>query len=337
PSRLINVGYPGDEMVYLRDTKGEKGAYITLSYVWGGPARIPKTTTSNINEQKNGILVSSLPQTFQDVITITRKLNVAYVWIDALCIVQDDEEGWNGEVSQMARIYQFSLLTVAATGAEDASRGCFLDRAPTPIEIGPIISLPYRTREGVVSGRFMVVEQHMKFAEEYDRFVEKSPLLKRGWIFQERVLSRRMVHYTRGKMYLECRTHRYRDECQEGVGKDETQLGFWGPEIKGKMFPKKDPNPFEATLLGRWYMAIKIYSQLRLTKTSDKLAAVAGVAREFQVDGSALHTPLYVSGLWSHDLLYGLSWYLSKPPKLCIAGNKAPSWSWASWHTPIEW
>jgi hypothetical protein len=352
PSRLISVGYPGDKMVYLRDTGGEKGAYITLSYVWGGPGRIPKTTYSNIAERKGGILVSSLPKTFQDVIIITRKLNVPYVWIDALCIIQDDEKDWARQAGQMSRIYQFSLFTVAATGAEDTSRGCFLDRVPTSVEIGPVISLPYRTKEGVVSGRFMVFEQHKTFAEEYDHFVEKSPLLKRGWVFQERVLSRRMVHYTKGKIFFECRTHRFMNECQEGVGKGETQLGFWGPEIKaGTMFPKKDQNPFDSTLMGRWYMAIKIYSQLRLTKTSDKLAAVAGVAREFQMlfskereaagktsrDGSALHTPLYVSGLWSHDLLYGLSWYPSKPPKLCIAGNKAPSWSWASWHTPIEW
>src|SRR5882757_9529437 len=50
PSRLIKVGYPGDEMANLRDTRGEKGAYITLSYVWGGPARIPKITSSNIAE-----------------------------------------------------------------------------------------------------------------------------------------------------------------------------------------------------------------------------------------------------------------------------------------------
>ena len=118
-----------------------------------------------------------------------------------------------------------------------------------------------------------------------------------------------------------------------------------------KSFSKKIPNQFEATTLGRWYMAIKIFTELRLTKASDKLAAVAGVAREFQVllskekekagktsrDGSALHTPLYVSGLWSHDLLYGLSWYPSRPLKIRISGNKAPSWSWASWHTSILW
>jgi hypothetical protein len=351
PSRLISVGYPGDKMVYLRETKGEKGAYITLSYVWGGPSRIPKTTSANIEQRENGMLVKSLPKTFQDVITIARKLNVPYVWIDALCIIQDDEEDWKREVGQMSRIYQFSLLTVAATGAEDASRGCFLNRAPTSLEIGSVITLPYRTKEGVARGDFMLFEQHTTFAEEYDRFVEKSPLLKRGWVFQERVISRRMVHYTRGRIFFECRTHRFMNECQEGISKEETQLGFWGPEIKVKSFPKKVPNQFEATILGRWYMAIKIYTQLRLTKTSDKLAAVAGVAREFQVllskekekagktsrDGSALHTPLYVSGLWSHDLLYGLSWYPSMPAKIRIAGNKAPSWSWASWHTPILW
>ena len=101
-----------------------------MSYVWGGPGRIPKTTSANIEERKTGMLVKSLPKDFQDVITIARKLNVAYVWIDALCIIQDDEEDWKREVGQMARIFQLSLLTVAATGAEDASRGCFLESSP---------------------------------------------------------------------------------------------------------------------------------------------------------------------------------------------------------------
>jgi hypothetical protein len=354
PSRLISVGYPGDKFVYLRETKGEKGAYITLSYAWGNPGKIPKTTSANIGERQNGILVETLPKTFRDVITITRKLNVPYVWIDALCIIQDDEEDWNQETSQMVRIYQFSLLTVAATGAEDASKGCFLERVPTSVDIGPLVKLPYRTKEGVISGHFSVHEKHMTFADEYDRFVEKSPLLKRGWVFQERVLSRRMVHYTRGKMFFECRTSRFMDECQEGISKDGIKLGgFWGQDIKakGEVAPKDVPKPFESPILNRWYKAVDIYSQLRLTKAKDELAAIAGVAKAFQMllsmerrkegkpgrDGSAVHTPLYVSGLWSHDLLYGLTWYPSKPQKLWIAGNKAPSWSWASWHTPIQW
>ena len=55
-----------------------------------------------------------------------------------------------------------------------------------------------------------------------------------------------------------------------------------GTRNQDELFPKKIPNQFEVTILGRWYMAIKIYTQLRLTKTSDKLAAVAGVAREFK-------------------------------------------------------
>lgn len=349
------MGYPGDKFVYLRETKGEKGAYITLSYVWGSPNKVSATASTNFEERKNGILVETLPKTFQDVITITRKLNVPYVWIDALCIIQDDEGDWNREASQMARIYQLSLLTVAATGAEDASKGCFLDRVPTSVEIGPLVKLPYRTKEGVVSGQFSVYEPHTTFAEEYDRFIEKSPLLKRGWVFQERALSRRMVHYTKGKMFFECRTSRFMDECQEGVGKENIKLGgFWGQDIKAKgevTTPPKEPKPLELSILGRWYSALGIYSQLRLTKAKDKLAAIAGVAKEFQMllsmerdqvgkpgrDGSAIHTPLYVSGLWSHDLLCGLSWYPSKPQKLWIAGNKAPSWSWASWHTPIAW
>ena len=78
--------------------------------VSGGCQTGPKTTTANIEERRNGMLVKSLPKTFQDFITITRKLNVPYVWIDALCIIQDDEEDWKREVGQMARIYQMNSI-----------------------------------------------------------------------------------------------------------------------------------------------------------------------------------------------------------------------------------
>lgn len=363
PSRLVGVGYPGDKRVYLRQTKGEKGAYITLSYVRGsGPSgKIPETKKSNVAELEMGILVSSLPKTFQDVITITRKLNVPYLWIDALCIIQDDKDDWIREVSQMSRIYQFSLLTVAATGAEDASKGCFLDRVPTPLDTSARVELPYRTKEGVISGKFSVYDQYASFGDEYERFVEHSPLFKRGWVFQERVLSRRMVHYTKGKMFFECRTTRFMNELLEGVEKRDTKIGFWGPEIKKghrtrspEQSTKNLGDPYETSTLGRWYTAVSIYSRLSLSKNEDTLVGIAGAAKEFQLllsmerdnvgrpgagrDGSPLHAPIYLSGLWSHDLFYGLSWYTSQPQKLQIAGDKAaPSWSWSSWHTPIEW
>lgn len=69
-----------------------------------------------------------LPKTFQEAIALTRKLGVRYLWIDSLCIIQDDHHGWEVESAKMATIYSLSYLTIAATHAADSQQGCFSTR-----------------------------------------------------------------------------------------------------------------------------------------------------------------------------------------------------------------
>ncbi len=79
----------------------------------------------------NGIPWDTLPKTFQDAIMTADRLGCAYIWIDSLCIVQDGEQDWYTESSQMARIYENAVLTLAATVSPDSKGGLFSPPQPS--------------------------------------------------------------------------------------------------------------------------------------------------------------------------------------------------------------
>jgi hypothetical protein len=122
PTRVLHVG-EGDT-VYLKASKGVTGRYIALSHSWGTSHRLT-ATRSNLEQLMAGIRVSDFPQTFKDAIHICRSLGVDYLWIDSLCIIQDDTEDWEKEASSMGAVYLNSYLTISALHSADDSQGCF--------------------------------------------------------------------------------------------------------------------------------------------------------------------------------------------------------------------
>lgn len=106
----------------------QTSCYATLSHCWG-TAEVIRTTRSTLARRQLCIQWSELPRTFQDAITIVRALGVGFLWIDSLCIVQDDELDWKRESARMASVYSNSFINIAATGASDSSGGCFWPRS----------------------------------------------------------------------------------------------------------------------------------------------------------------------------------------------------------------
>ncbi|RMJ06945.1 hypothetical protein CDV36_013449 [Fusarium kuroshium] len=148
------------------------------------------TTRDNLSEHlEEGIDVKSLPQTFQDAIEIARGLNVRYLWIDALCIIQneDDHEDWKRECGNMASIYRNSHVTVAAAWANSANDGCFT--SPDP---------------GVVIGPLMMrnVSHLPLFATPKNS--EDFPILTRAWTYQERLLAPRVIYFSHQEILWDC-------------------------------------------------------------------------------------------------------------------------------------
>ena len=123
PTRVLDV-CPNSPYIRLVETSGQLGKYITLSYCWG-TSNVITTKLSTINARKESIPLDDLPQTFLDAVWIARHLDIQYLWIDALCIIQDDLLDWEHESSKMASIYGMSYLTIAATGSADSLGGCF--------------------------------------------------------------------------------------------------------------------------------------------------------------------------------------------------------------------
>ncbi|KAH7076852.1 heterokaryon incompatibility protein-domain-containing protein [Paraphoma chrysanthemicola] len=120
PTRVIDVG-SGTNPPFLFITGGKVERYCTLSYCWGQCSTAYNTTRDNLVAHEKELPIVSpelkMPKTYHDAIVITRHLGVRYLWIDAICIVQDDPEDWRAEAAKMKDIYQNSYCTIAATGS----------------------------------------------------------------------------------------------------------------------------------------------------------------------------------------------------------------------------
>lgn len=138
PTRVLDLkDVQNNGAVYLLETHGMKGKYIALSYCWGPPISHPlKTSLATLKPHKEGISISTMPQTFRDAIAITTRLRVRYLWIDSLCIIQGDSEDWERESSRMCDVYGNSYLTIAASVSTGSDCG-FLSRRGSSTYISP--------------------------------------------------------------------------------------------------------------------------------------------------------------------------------------------------------
>ncbi|KAF2627775.1 hypothetical protein BU25DRAFT_302552, partial [Macroventuria anomochaeta] len=120
PNRILDLGThenADEDICLLEPTALYTGRYICLSHCWGSSGCALKTTTRNADEHKLRIQFSDLPKTFQHAVNFTRWLGVRYLWIDALCIIQDDQDDWCRESPTMASVYADSCLTLSAASA----------------------------------------------------------------------------------------------------------------------------------------------------------------------------------------------------------------------------
>ncbi|KAI1380582.1 heterokaryon incompatibility protein-domain-containing protein [Hypoxylon crocopeplum] len=186
PARVLDLGSkPVDSIKLLSITDGSKHAYACLSHCWGKPkAGQPGTitlTTQNESLLKRGTALDHLPRNYRDAIHFCRLLDIRYLWTDALCIIQDSAEDWAGESLKMGSYNGNSLVCLAATRSPDHDGG--LQPIETRMEYqlagttGPAKKCPH---------------------EEY------YPLLIRAWVYQERRLSPRVLHFCGNELVFEC-------------------------------------------------------------------------------------------------------------------------------------
>ncbi|EER38572.1 conserved hypothetical protein [Histoplasma capsulatum H143] len=126
PTRVVDVGLDDDSVKLIEPKGAVRAKYICLSHCWG-LAQIITTTKSTLADRKRAIPWRSLSKTFRDAISLTRALGIKYIWIDSLCIIQDDARDWDVESSNMAAIYTNGHLTIAATMSANGAGGLFRD------------------------------------------------------------------------------------------------------------------------------------------------------------------------------------------------------------------
>ena len=299
--------------------------YATLSHCWGGHCKT-SLTTSSLAKFQTGIHLNTLPRTFQEAVLLTRKVGIRYLWIDALCIVQDSHQEWSHQASLMGDFYANSSLTISATGSSDSDGGLYHSRSPLSV-------WPCR-----ITARWhcfpddRLVLNRPGWAEE--RAME--PLSTRGWAFQEWLLSKRTIHLSKDQVRWECHSLAASEVYPNGL--DDHDIDFHGLPTKSiiKLLESEDASAL-------WRRIREDYSGKHLTVATDRLTAFAGIARMVH---EVLKSPKedYVAGLWRPELMTELLWErytLSREVKVIredhLSQYIAPSWSWASIDGPFWW
>lgn len=331
PKRCLDLrplGAIHKDDIRLTGTEGISSTYACLSHCWGEDPKPIQTTSSTLKDRLQLISFSALPQTFQDAVAIARELGLRYLWIDSLCIIQDSAADWEAESSKMADIYHNSYLTIAAISSPDSRGGCFSTKRLSDVcfcvEVNSfkiLIAARYIEGDGIVN--------------DMEKFGITFPALTRAWIYQERMLSRRMLYYTHQELQFECREHRV-CECGNrympphpvpGTVANQAVLQAKAQYAELERFHGAKDRFSEDQMCQHWQKTVMQYTKLHLTKTTDKLPALSGCAKDI----GRFTGDVYIAGLWKSRLADGLLWVVNTPVDQPRAAKwRAPSWSWAS-------
>ena len=311
PMRVIDIrpliGVSG--IARVRRLFDDKEEYACLSYCWGKQEQnYFQLLSANIAQLELGFPIQDLPATLRDAIELVNLLGIRCIWIDALCIVQDDESDWHIQAPRMGEIYSNAALTIAAVSARHADDGICKLRAAACF---PLRNCSY-------AGYHLSLPVPM-----LDRYLDDAPIKRRAWTTQELRLSRRIIYVTEAFTAWECGCLRALEFAPE-QGSVKAEMGsfnLW-------QVPSSSPSdPEVAKAYSTWQELVCEYSTKLMTYENDILVAAAGLA---QAIGS-LTNDSYLAGLWKGHIIPDLMWY-SNESRRRSQHYTAPTWSWASTH-----
>lgn len=334
PTRVINVGMRGglQEPTLFVPPKGFKDSYVALSYCWGNVSSKLFLTKTKAQLPKPTFPLDTLPKTLKDAVHITQILGFRYLWIDSLCIIQqgDDGEDFVRESVTMHKVYGNATLTIAAAAAHSVHEGIFGHSRPgqeTKCQV------PYDLPDGSVGTAFVDFEEAEKGGSRI-----AAPLNTRGWTFQERILSPRVILFYKDQLCWDCTSTLINSN---GPLNPLLSLNYDSPGRYSDYVPSglNDGSRREKSL-EYWRLIVEFYSRRKLTNQDDKLKAISGL--EELVKSKFLEQ--YIAGVWRSDILKQLFWFTDDPSSSRQAVYRAPSWSWASinsgvkfWSSGLTW
>jgi hypothetical protein len=199
PSRLILVGSSNAENVKIVSPKSNV-RYIALSYCWGGDDSM-RLTRAELDTWQQAIAVSQLPKTLQDAIISTRLLGLDYLWVDRLCIIQDDPADIHQEIAAMPEVYRRATLTISASSAKNSNEGFLHTSAATYQKLDRcLVALRYRCSD-TGYGRVILTRQRT----EDDLVNARPPVDRRAWTMQEQLLSTRLIQFESDQVHWICK------------------------------------------------------------------------------------------------------------------------------------
>lgn len=327
PSRIVRIEQKAQVLraSLQENPDNTQGIYCTLSYRW--TANALTLTSLNLSLFKSSIPIEQLPRTIQNAITMAIALGFQYIWIDALCILQDSREDWLIESARMHEVYLGSSLTISALDQDE--NGMFFARTPA-------IS-----------------------RDTFERCRPNGALDDRGWVLQEQILSRRTITWSKSGIAWSCAAMNCSESAPggkrsvyfatDGRGftegaplqreEDETVFKRW---IIGGFYNHED----EKAAYKLWRSTLASYTARQLTQETDRWVAISGLAALL---GSRLNDSI-VAGLWRKKLPHHLMWSVKRERKRTTTMPwlhdglaprsqtlSAPSWSWLSVRNPITY
>lgn len=349
PDRVIDCLDTSNPKIIL--THGEmSGTYVTLSYVWGGPQ--PMLTTKNVAlYTTEGLAMGEFPQSIRDAVTVTHKIGQRYLWIDALCILQDSRADKTTQLGKMHTIYKNSYLTINASLASSTYEG-FLHQprpqrepratipSPLPSDYNSKSNPNSNSNKTKISTAFIAYSiPTVTEGPSKTYWDELEPITWRGWCYQEKVLPARSLLYASDTLKYYCQTETVnigQALCEASTGMRLPYGTYHSPNPELKNTTAYD------TLRKSWLAALFQYTLRSISVPTDRLPAFAAVAEQFGIliTQPQFQPPFpfssppssnnnYLAGLWRPTLLLDLLWGVeskqSRPEPY-----RAPSWSWAS-------
>ncbi|KAF2136062.1 uncharacterized protein K452DRAFT_292715 [Aplosporella prunicola CBS 121167] len=297
PTRVIDVGKEGDNPFLHESEEHEKAPYCALSYGWHKSSNAFITNLDNLESRKIGIPMSQLPKTLSEAILFTRRLGIQYIWINALCIIQDSPDDWAREASNMAQVYSGAILTLTAAHAQNDTVGLF--------------SEPDETSNSCSA---------------------RSCLDKRGWALQEQLLSARTIGFSSRYTSWNCLSgipSPWNDNHLLLKSALRNNI-FVTPSAISSYLPLD-------WRFRCWARMIEDYSRRSFINDGDRMLALSGICTKFQETvGEDVVTGIWAGSHLAQSLLWTTDQYEDRrEPDEMRKSPRIPSWSWTSVQCPV--
>jgi hypothetical protein len=348
PTRLLELESHKFRLITSRETK-LSGPYAALSYCWGPSPNFIRLTADNIQELRLGLPYSSLPIAFQEAVQYLKGLNIQYLWIDALCIIQSglgSSDDWQSECGRMQDVYSNCVLNLTLAQASDPDQTCLEGYNSNEM-------VPFRTS---ISFGHNHTETHTYTVLPTNYFIKglyEQPVGRRAWVLQERLLATRVLSIGRGELFWDCNQLQHASEslpCGFEICYDLDRAIL--NRAMGLSIHSIPQLSTHEDLERIWSLILTDYTARGLTHPrADKLVALSAIATRM----AAAMKDEYLAGHFWKTLPLSLNWrgassatsrYEDRilPHRLANSSNQmlggiwvtTPSWSWASMHGPLD-